>query len=150
MSIAYAILLILLGGLASGFQPPVNAGLAAYVRPLPAAFISFVTGTILLCILTYWSMRGRSLAEFGTALASAPLWAYFGGMLGVVAVTAMIFGTPVLGASSTISLFIFAQITAALLIDTYGLVGRPALPLGWPQILGVLLIAGGARLVLWR
>lgn len=150
MSTGLALLLVLLGGIAAAIQPSVNATLATHVRPMPAAFLSFFIGTVVLFLMTLWTLRDRTLFAFGQELAGAPLWAYVGGVLGAVMVSAMILGTPVLGASGTISLFVSAQLTFSLVIDTFGLAGRPALPIHWPQIVGVLLVAAGVRLVLWR
>lgn len=150
MSTGVALLLVVLGGIAAAFQPSVNATLASHIRPMPAASLSFFIGTLVLFVLSFWTLRDRTLPEFGRELAGAPMWAYLGGLLGVVMVSAMILGTPVLGASATVSLFVAAQLTFSLVIDAFGLVGRPAIPINWPQMVGVIMTAVGVRLVLWR
>lgn len=150
MSTVLAMILVVVGGVAAAIQPSVNATLASHVRPIPAAFFSFLIGTVLLFILTLWTLRGEGLPTLGRSLAGLPTWTLTGGALGVVMVTATIMGTAALGVSGTVSLYIFAQLSMSLVIDAFGLVGRPVLPIQWPQIVGALLIAGGARLVLWR
>lgn len=150
MPFLVALILVVCGGVAAAIQPSVNATLASHIRPIPAAFVSFAVGTVALFLLTLWTLRSQGVPGEGRVLLGAPGWAYTGGLLGVVMVTAMILGTPALGVSGTVSLFVFAQLTASLAIDTFGLAGRPALPLHWPQVLGILLVAGGVRLVLWR
>jgi uncharacterized membrane protein YdcZ (DUF606 family) len=38
----------------------------------------------------------------------------------------------------------------AALIDRYGLLGQKSIPLNWPRVLGILLLAAGAALTLRR
>ncbi|HEY8345842.1 MAG TPA: DMT family transporter [Symbiobacteriaceae bacterium] len=143
-------LLVILGGIAAALQAPVNATLAAHIRPIPAALISFLGGCMTLLVLTLVSMRGQGITALVSGLAAAPRWSYLGGLAGALVVTAVIVGTAKLGVNATLSLLVAVQLIVALLIDTFGFgITRP-LPVHWPQVVGLLLIIGGVRLVLWR
>ncbi|MFC6803602.1 DMT family transporter [Deinococcus caeni] len=54
----------------------------------------------------------------------------------------------VLGAVRAVLLIILAELVGAALIDTFGLFGRPVLPLNPGRIAGLLLVLGGALLTL--
>ncbi|WP_019373174.1 DMT family transporter [Melaminivora alkalimesophila] len=145
-----AVLLAGLAGIAAAIQAAVNATLGTHIRAIPAAFTSFATGTAALLLLTLWAWRGMPLAQISQGYASAPLWSYAGGLLGMVMVIGMTYAVPAVGVSAAISAFVTMQLTGSLVMDTFGLAGRTALPLTWHQVVGVGLILLGARFVLWR
>ena len=92
----------------------------------------------------------QSLAGFGDALRS-PWWYWIGGGgMGLVVVLTITVVTPRIGATATIGLLIAGQLAMGVAIDTYGLFGVDKVPLSWPRILGVLLLAAGALLALRR
>ena len=90
----------------------------------------------------------QSLAGFGDAVRS-PWWYWVGGGgMGVVVVLTITVVTPRLGAAATIGLLIAGQLAMDVLIDRYGWFGVEQVPLSWPRLLGVLLLAIGALLAL--
>ena len=90
----------------------------------------------------------QSLAGFGDALHS-PWWYWVGGGgMGVVVVFTITVVTPQIGATATIGLLIAGQLAMGVLIDRYGWFGVEQVPLNWPRIVGVLLLAVGALLAL--
>ena len=68
--------------------------------------------------------------------------------MGVVVVLTITVVTPRLGAAATIGLLIAGQLAMGVLIDRYGWFGVEQVPLSWPRLLGVLLLAIGALLAL--
>lgn len=143
-------LMVILGGVAAALQAPVNATLSSHARPIPAAFISFLVGAAALAVITLLTLRGQGLPGLLRGLSAAPPWAFLGGLCGAAVVLAIILGTEAFGVNATLSLLLAVQLVAALVIDAIGFgVGRP-IPIGWPQVVGLLLIIGGVRLVLWR
>jgi bacterial/archaeal transporter family-2 protein len=56
--------------------------------------------------------------------------------------------TPQIGATATIGLLIAGQLAMGVLIDRNGWFGVEQVPLNWPRIVGVLLLAVGALLAL--
>jgi len=143
-------LLIILGGVAGAVQAPVNATLAQHIRPIPASLVSFIVGGTALLVLTLFSLRGQGLASLGQGLASAPPWSFLGGLCGATVVSAVIVGTGKLGANATLSLLTGVQLIAALVIDAVGFGTAGPIPIRWPQVVGVLLIIVGMKLVLSR
>ena len=68
--------------------------------------------------------------------------------MGVVVVFTITVVTPTIGATATIGLLIAGQLAMGVLIDRYGWFGVEQVPLNWPRIVGVLLLAVGALLAL--
>jgi bacterial/archaeal transporter family-2 protein len=58
------------------------------------------------------------------------------------------FATPRLGATATIGLLIAGQLSMGTVIDRFGLFGLDRIPIGWPRLLGIALLAAGAALSL--
>jgi len=143
-------LLMVLGGVAGALQAPVNATLARYVRPIPASLISFTVGAVALLVVTLFTMRGQSLSSLAGGLSAAPAWSLLGGLCGAVVVSAVIVGTGAVGANATLSLITAVQLVTALLIDAAGLGTAGQIPIRWPQVVGLLLMIGGLKLVLTR
>lgn len=86
-----------LAGSALAVQFSVNAQLRPFVGgPMIAAAISFLIGTVALLVA---SMVFRQSWTLATALASAPWWAWAGGLLGAFYVLATVIG-PVPGSLS--------------------------------------------------
>lgn len=143
-------LVMVLGGIAAAVQPPINATLATHIRSIPAALVSFVVGGAALAVVTLLTLWGKGFAELGEGLAAAPGWSYLGGLCGAILVAATIVATQKFGTYTTLSVITAVQLAVALLIDTFGFGLAQRLPMGWQQVVGLLLVIGGVRLVLWR
>ena len=96
--------------------------------------------------------RGISLADRRVVRVLASPWWYWvgGGGMGVVVVLTITVVTPRIGAAATIALLIAGQLAMGVLIDRYGWFGVEQVPLSWPRLLGVVLLAIGALLALRR
>ncbi|WP_445501761.1 DMT family transporter [Microvirga sp. G4-2] len=131
---------ILIGGVFLSSQAPINAALArALGDPLLAACISFGIGFLVLAIISAF----RGAWPSGSAMASAPWWAWLGGFLGAFYVAIVIWGVPQLGAVSTVAALIFGQVVAALVLDAIGAFGLPVQAISWQRIVAAGLILGG-------
>ena len=135
--------------LAAGIILPVQFGINSQLRnfvggPVAAAAISFVVGTVALAVAAL--VVQRSLPEPGSA-ASAPWWAWTGGLLGAFFVLASIILTPRLGAATTIGLILTGQVLASIVIDQFGLIQVPVHEASFPRIIGALLIVAGVVMV---
>ena len=89
-------------------------------------------------------MVQRSLPD---SVASAPWWAWTGGLLGAFFVLASIILTPRLGAATTIGLILTGQVLASIVIDHFGLIRVPVHEASLPRIIGALLIVAGVVMV---
>jgi transporter family-2 protein len=142
-SILLPLIGIVAGGAMLASQAPVNAALArALGDPLLAACISFGIGFALLAVISI--LRGSWPP--GTALGSAPWWAWVGGLMGAFYVAIVIWAVPQLGVVSTVAALVFGQLAMALVLDATGAFGLPIQSISWQRILSAFLILGGLLL----
>jgi bacterial/archaeal transporter family-2 protein len=89
----------------------------------------------------------RSLAGYGRAL-HQPWWMLLGGVMGLVIVFAITYAGPRVGVAATVGIIIGGQLLMGAAIDRFGLFGSARIPLHWPRLLGIALLAIGAALSL--
>jgi len=132
----------LLAGMAQALQAAVNAQLRAAVQsPLWAALISFVVGTLGLALLVL-----ATRASIPAQWPSRPL-VWCGGLLGVLYVCAAILLLPRLGAGTMLALFVAGQMSMALVLDHFGILGVPMHTTSPGRLLGALLVVAGVILL---
>jgi bacterial/archaeal transporter family-2 protein len=68
--------------------------------------------------------------------------------MGLLIVFAITLGAPRIGTAATVGLIIAGNLVMAALIDRFGLFGQDEIPLSWPRVLGIALLAAGAGLSL--
>lgn len=67
----------------------------------------------------------------------------FGGLLGIIITFGVIQGISALGTTFAVSLILVSQLTAAALIDAFGLFGSKKTEFGLLQLLGIVMMIGG-------
>jgi transporter family-2 protein len=145
---AAAATLALVAGLAGSIQVAVMGRFGERIGSYEAIAANLLFSTLIATTLLL--VLRQSLAGFGDALHS-PWWYWVGGGgMGVVVVFTITVVTPQVGATATIGLLIAGQLAMGVLIDRYGWFGIEQVPLNWPRIVGVLLLAVGALLALRR
>jgi bacterial/archaeal transporter family-2 protein len=143
---AAAATLALVAGLAGSIQVAVMGRFGERIGSYEAIAANLLFSTLI--ATTILLLLRQSLAGFGEALHS-PWWYWVGGGgMGVVVVFTITVVTPQIGATATIGLLIAGQLAMGVLIDRYGWFGVEQVPLSWPRIVGVLLLAVGALLAL--
>jgi len=143
---AAAATLALTAGLAGSVQVAVMGRFGERIGSYEAIAANLLFSTLI--ATTILLLLRQSLAGFGEALHS-PWWYWVGGGgMGVVVVFTITVVTPEIGATATIGLLIAGQLAMGVLIDRYGWFGVEQVPLNWPRIVGVLLLAVGALLAL--
>lgn len=147
MTRTLAIALTAVAGVLVGIQAPVNSRLGRTIGSVQAATFSFVVGTIALALVATLFYGG--LGSFGQA-GKAPAWAWIGGLLGATYVTVAILTVRTLGVSGLTVLVISGQLTAAVVIDRFGLFGIAKQSIGVARIVGLVLVVVGALLVVRR
>jgi transporter family-2 protein len=126
-------------------QAGVNSQLTRAVgHPILAATISFIVGTAILIV--------GSLGVVGSwtglsAAAQAPWWAWTGGLLGAVFVVTMAWLAPTLGAATLLSVAIAGQMTFALVLDHFALVGFPHRSMSVGRAVGAMLLVAGVVMI---
>jgi len=134
-------------GVFVGLQAPVNARLGREVGVFQAATISFAIGTFALILVTALSSAG--LSGIGNA-SKAPWWALIGGVLGAFYVTVALLTVRTLGLSALTAIVVTGQLTIALLVDRFGLLGIARQQIGASRVIGLVLLLVGVVLVVRR
>jgi bacterial/archaeal transporter family-2 protein len=138
-----AVILTAVAGGLIALQPPINAGLGRVTGSLPAAFASFLIGTIALAAIVVLSGKAGGLGSTFDVR-----WYYLvGGLLGAVYVTNALIAVDVIGAGGVAALTVTGQLVASVVIDRFGLFGLDQVPLSPERVLGVVLLLGGTVLV---
>jgi transporter family-2 protein len=135
---------VFLSGALIATQAGVNSELVRWVgHPVLAATISFLVGTCALAVCALFVGTWPA----ASALAQTPWWAWTGGLLGAVFVVTAAALAPKLGAATLVSVAIAGQMTFALLLDHYGLVGFTLRPLTTWRLVGAGLLVAGVVMI---
>ncbi|MBN2323474.1 MAG: DMT family transporter [Spirochaetes bacterium] len=141
--------LLVLFALAAGggfsVQSVVNHNLrVAISNPVRAAFISFLTGTLVLFAVSV--AIPKRWPDFAS-LMHAPWWIWTGGIFGVAMVLSAILVAPRLGTAVFISLIVTGQLVASLFIDHYGFLGIDRHPISIWRVCGAAFLLAGVVLI---
>jgi bacterial/archaeal transporter family-2 protein len=122
-------------------QAAINARLGQELgNGMHAVLVSFVIGTV--GAVLYCLIEGGSPASL-EAVRGGPWWMWTGGLLGVAFVWSTIFAVPKIGVSVMFPLVVAGQMTAAIVLEHFGLLGSPVQPISWARVGGVLLVVVG-------
>ncbi|MBO8127797.1 MAG: DMT family transporter [Peptococcaceae bacterium] len=140
-----ALLVAALSGATMALQGAINSGLGKVIGLLETTFIVHVIGLVLVAVLLFaFGLGDGSLARVG----EAPWYSYLGGILGVIIVYTVVRSMPKVGVAPATTAIIVAQVLTATLIDHFGWFGMRQIPFNWYRVVGAMLMAGGAFLVL--
>lgn len=139
---------VMLGGALIAAQGPIYARMSqALGGPLPAALLAFTIGAISLLLLL---LVTRTPFPRGQHLQQVPVWAWFGGLIGVYVVIVSIFAVPRLGVASYMVAVIVGQIGAGFLYDRFGAFGLAARDFTPANLIGIAMVLAGAFLTTLR
>lgn len=139
------ILLTFLAGMGLVVQVSMNAAIGhALGRPVLGALVNFIVGLI---ALTLYATAIRTPVPTREMIASAPAWAWLGGLMGAFYVAITTIAGPRLGAVVILAAAVAGQMIASLIVDHFGLLGFPEQPITAMRVLGVLLLCSGIALV---
>jgi bacterial/archaeal transporter family-2 protein len=142
---AAAATLAVIAGLAGSIQVAIMSRLGERIGVLEALGFS-ATLTAVLAVVILLLFRG-SLSSFGRAV-HQPWWMLLGGVMGLIIVFTITFAGPRLGIAATVGILIACQLVMGAAIDRWGLLGSEKIPLHWPRLVGLALLAAGAALSL--
>lgn len=142
---AIFILIALCAGMTSAFQSGTNQTLRkALDAPLwSAAIIASVTAIGFVAIV----LGSGQKFPAGAAVASAPWWAWAGGLLGAGFVLGTIYAAPKLGAGLFMASIVTAELLTGLVLDHFGLLGFEVHRAGWGRLTGGALMLVGMSLI---
>jgi transporter family-2 protein len=124
-------------------QAPINSKLGKAVGTFAAASISFLIGTAILLAIA--ALRSSDVHLGGVS--GLPWYYLTGGLLGAAYVTTVLVAVRTLGAGGVTAATIAGQLSTAVILDRFGLLGLPHKPVTLGRLLGVALLAAGVFLV---
>jgi len=140
--VGFYLVLAIICGFCTAFQSPTNATLSRHIGNLQATCVSFGGGTVCLAVLMFIIGTG----DLGN-IVYAQWWQLLGGIYGVAIVLAITYGIPRLGAALTTTILMLGQIATGAVLDTFGLMNLPRVPLENARIIGCLVVLAGIIIV---
>jgi len=115
--------------------------------PFWAAAVQFA---VALSAVLLAALASRQAAPITTGVGGAPWWIWTGGIFSATFIVVSTFLTPRIGVALTLASIIVGQLSAALVVDHFGLFGGPVVRVSAPRVLGVTLLLAGITLMRWR
>jgi len=145
MGLFWSVLGVLSGAFIA-IQAPINAQLARGLGlPVAAAAFSFLSGAVVLGIVTLLVTRGQGISLDWKA--PAPWLFVAGGVLGASYVTISTILIPRIGAAALMALIVAGQLLAGMLLDRFGFLGMAVREISLGRVAGALLLMAGAVLI---
>ena len=133
-----------ISGAAMAIQGTLNSQLSQKTALLSSTLVVHVIGTIIaLSAVLIWKVP-----ILQHKWSEVPWYLYFGGILSVVIITLVALSISKIGVSNAVTAIIIGQVGIAVIIDHLGLLGVQRISWNLWQILGLLLFAGGAKLLI--
>ena len=139
-----ALLTAMIAGISMAVQGTLNAILGKHVGQVEATFFVHVIGTAAVGLIVAVGLGKGNMSNF----LQAPWYAYFGGIISVIIIYGVAASIPEVGVALATTAIIVGQVTTAMLIDHFGMGGLERVPITWPKVGGLMLLAAGARLML--
>ena len=141
----WGIIFSIAAGMAMSIQGVMNTRLGEGIGNMEAN--AFVQGTaFLLSLLVLIFYHQGSFSELGQV--NRLYW--LGGLFGVIITVTVMLGIKNLGPTAAISVILISQLTAAAVIDAFGLMGSEKLAFTWSKYAGLALMTGGMLLFKWK
>lgn len=133
-----------ISGAAMAFQGTLNTALGKIVGIWESTLIVHVIGTVTALLIII--ILGVGFNGFGK-MAEAPWFTYLGGVLSVVIIYAVVRAMSEVGVGNATTAIITAQIITAVIVDCTGLFGMKQMPFKYLDILGIVMLSGGAYIL---
>ena len=131
-------------GAAMALQGTFNTAAGKVIGIAENTFLVHIIGALTIALLLIFGAGKGDFAKF----TEIPWYGWLGGVLSAVIIFAVIAAMDKLGVGNATAVIILFQITAALIIDSFGLFGAEKLPFAWSRVLGVALLLIGTKMVL--
>ena len=136
----WAVLAVVLGGVAVAVQAPINAALGRELGAVvPAAAVSFGLGFVVLVAVAAITGQAGAFLKLG----AVPGWMLCGGVLGATYVLSATWGVSQLGVVTMVAALVLGQMSAAMVIDVTGILGMAAREISLQRIMAAGLVAAG-------
>lgn len=145
MTQAFFFIFAVIAGAAMAIQGSLNSVLGKVIGFWEATFVVHIIATLLVAIIIF--IFSLNKGDFNN-LVKAPWYTYIGGILNVIILYGVVVTIPKLGVANATTLIIVGQVTTAVIIDHFGFWGLEAVPFQWTKLIGVGLLAWGAKILL--
>jgi transporter family-2 protein len=142
--LSLALLAAAVSGVAMAFQGVVNAAASRVIGLVETTFVVLLSGAAVTGVGLILGLGGGGLGKIG----STPWWALLGGPVGPIITFAVAYGIRKTGAVNATTAIIVGQIGMAAIIDHLGWLGAEKLAFSPFKLVGVALLAVGARILL--
>lgn len=133
-----------LAGVAMAGQGTMNSAVSKAIGLSESTFVVHLTATVVMIIILILGLGNGDWSKYG----SIPWYYYAGGLIGVAITYGVVIGIAKLGAAVATTSIIVGQVLTACLLDHFGIFGLEKAPLTWLKLVGVVLLALGAKLLL--
>lgn len=141
LAVVIQVFLALLCGVATAYQPGLNAKFAEYAGSrIHGGGLNFAVGLVTMLVVA--AVLRAGVPDF-QRLAQGPWWMWIGGCFGAFFVTLSLILVPKMGTASYLAAMLAGQFAAALVIDHYGHLGLTPSPLTARKLVGIGLIVAG-------
>jgi transporter family-2 protein len=134
-----------LAGMLMAVQGSINGLVGKYIGTLEGNFLMHCVGLGIIFVLLFVIRVGDG---DWSRLGEVPWYGYLSGLINVIIIYGVMVSIPRLGAASATTAIIAGQVATATLIDWLGLFGLEKTPFSYWQVVGIVLLAVGARLML--
>lgn len=139
------LLLAAVSGSAMALQGTFNAALGKIIGLWESTLLVHLIGSaVALIIIIVLGVGFNNYSKLG----SAPWYVFLGGILNVVIIYLVVRTIPKVGVGNATTAIIVAQILTAVLVDSLGVFGMKKLEFHYLDLLGIALLAAGARILL--
>jgi bacterial/archaeal transporter family-2 protein len=132
-------------GVAMAVQGTANSQLSQKTNLWEATFLVHFLGTIIVSVIMLFFGVGSLRFE---KWLSVPWYLYIGAVLSVLIVYLVAMSIPKIGVCNATTAIIIGQVTAAVIIDQFGLFGAQKCAWSVSKFLGIALFAAGAKLLI--
>ncbi len=125
----------LLAGAALSVEGALYAILGESIGKLESSLYNFVVGTIIHGIaMLFW---GKGTLSYTV---KAPKWQLTGGLLGIIYLTVLVIGIPLIGVGLAMSSVVVGQLVMSMIIEHKGWLGSPMVKVRSEKIIAVFLM----------
>jgi transporter family-2 protein len=142
MSTLFAILILILGGIALSVQSSINGRVGHTVGVIACAWLTFVIGFALTFLLFFFFEQTHEQTLF-----NAPKWQLMGAVFGVIYMVVVVFAVPRIGIAGMTVSVIAGQLIMSLLIDHFGWLANNVIELDAKRYMAILLLLGAIVMI---
>ncbi|WP_214742030.1 MULTISPECIES: DMT family transporter [unclassified Exiguobacterium] len=127
--------LAFLAGVALSLEGAMYASLGETIGKLESSLYNFAVGTIILGVALLFFGKGKL-----SYTKEAPKWQLTGGLLGLIYLTILVVGIPLIGVGMAMSSVVVGQLIMSMVIEHNGWLGSPKVTVRKEKIMAVALM----------